>query len=59
MKVIKKLAIVTVIITCILAVMPQKTNAIDLTGVMTGADNFLEGAENRELFDKDVQKERC
>lgn len=58
MEVIKKITIVIFTIACILAVMPQKVDAIDFSGVMTGGDKFIEGAEERQLFDKDKEKER-
>ena len=59
MGIIKKFAIVIAIaIVCMLIVMPQKVNAIDMTGIMDGAENFINSAEDRELFNKDKEKER-
>lgn len=59
MKITKKIAIIFFTILCIVMLMPQKIDAVNInpTSVMNGADKFITNAENRELFDKDSEKD--
>lgn len=57
MQVIKKLMLMIFTILFVISIVPQKVNATDTTSIINGADRFLEGAENRALFDADKEKE--
>ena len=59
MRITKKIAIIVFTIFCVVMLMPQKIDAVNVnpTSIMNGADKFIENAENRELFDKDSEKD--
>ena len=57
MKMIRKISIIALVIISIITIMPQKSEAaFDMGTIMSGANSFLDNAENRELFNADNEK---
>ncbi len=56
MQILKKLFITFFAILFVISISPRKVNATDTSSIMSGADKFIQNAENRALFDADNEK---
>lgn len=54
---VKKLSVIVIAIICILSICPRASYAVDTSTIMDGANKFLDGSEDREVFNKTNEKD--
>lgn len=57
MQIVKKISIALIAVIAILTIQPQQSKALNTTQIISGGQNFLDGANDKELFDEQSERE--